>query len=132
MKTTKLDNDKYYTPVDLAKECIDKTFEIIGKENITEIMKAEEEFCSHYPDAYMLTRAASYFNYARRDESEWFAIPPDEEYGLCRDSFFGYKNQHINERGFEVIAGHSINNLIRVLIENKEPILEAENIRALL
>jgi hypothetical protein len=39
MKTTKLDNDKYYTPVDLAKECIDKTFEIIGKENITEIIE---------------------------------------------------------------------------------------------
>ena len=39
MKTTKLDNDKYYTPIDLAKKCIDKTFEIIGKENITEIIE---------------------------------------------------------------------------------------------
>ena len=28
----KIDNDKYYTPIDLAKYCIDKTFEIIGKE----------------------------------------------------------------------------------------------------
>ena len=28
----KIENDKYYTPVDLAKYCIDKTFEIIGKE----------------------------------------------------------------------------------------------------
>lgn len=26
MKSTKLDNDKYYTPIDLAKECINKTF----------------------------------------------------------------------------------------------------------
>ena len=39
MRSTKLDNDKYYTPIDLAKECIDKTFEIIGKENITEIIE---------------------------------------------------------------------------------------------
>ena len=39
MKTTKLDYEKYYTPIDLAKECIDKTFEIIGKENITEIIE---------------------------------------------------------------------------------------------
>ena len=31
---SKIENDKYYTPVDLAKYCIDKTFEIIGKENI--------------------------------------------------------------------------------------------------
>ena len=33
----KIINDKYYTPIDLAKYCIDKTYEIIGKENITEI-----------------------------------------------------------------------------------------------
>ena len=39
MKSTKLDNDKYYTPIDLAKECINKTFEIIGRENITEIIE---------------------------------------------------------------------------------------------
>ena len=35
----KIDNDKYYTPIDLAKYCIDKTFEIIGIENITEIIE---------------------------------------------------------------------------------------------
>lgn len=34
MKSTKIDNDKYYTPIDLAKECINKTFELIGIENI--------------------------------------------------------------------------------------------------
>ena len=36
---SKIENDKYYTPVDLAKYCIDKTFEIIGKENITDIIE---------------------------------------------------------------------------------------------
>lgn len=35
----KLENDKYYTPVDLAKRLIDKTFEVIGKENITDIVE---------------------------------------------------------------------------------------------
>ena len=35
----KIDNDKYYTPIDLAKYCIDKTYEIIGKENITDIIE---------------------------------------------------------------------------------------------
>ena len=39
MKTTKLDNDKYYTPIDLAKKCIDKTFKLIGVENISEIIE---------------------------------------------------------------------------------------------
>ena len=39
MKSKKIENDKYYTPVDLAKKCIDKTFELIGKENITEIIE---------------------------------------------------------------------------------------------
>ena len=35
----KIENDKYYTPVDLANYCINKTFEIIGKENITDIIE---------------------------------------------------------------------------------------------
>jgi predicted RNA methylase len=37
--SNKLHLDKYYTPDDVAKYCIDKTFEIIGKENITEIIE---------------------------------------------------------------------------------------------
>ena len=35
----KIINDKYYTPVDLARHCIDKTFEIIGEENISEVIE---------------------------------------------------------------------------------------------
>lgn len=35
----KLHLDKYYTPIDLAKYCIEKTYEVIGKENITEIIE---------------------------------------------------------------------------------------------
>ena len=35
----KIELDKYYTPTDLAKYCIDKTFEVIGEENITDIIE---------------------------------------------------------------------------------------------
>ena len=35
----KIYNDKYYTPKELAKRLINKTFEIIGKENISEIIE---------------------------------------------------------------------------------------------
>lgn len=35
----KIDNDKYYTPVDLAKRLIDKTYEIIGINYITETIE---------------------------------------------------------------------------------------------
>lgn len=36
---SKINNDKYYTPVELAKYCIDKTYEIIGEENISEVIE---------------------------------------------------------------------------------------------
>lgn len=36
---TKIQNDKYYTSQKLSKYCIDKTFELIGKENITNIIE---------------------------------------------------------------------------------------------
>jgi hypothetical protein len=36
LKTTKLDNDAYFTPIEISKRLIDKTFEIIGIDNITE------------------------------------------------------------------------------------------------
>ena len=35
----KINNDKYYTPFDLAKYCIDKTYEVIGEENISEVIE---------------------------------------------------------------------------------------------
>ena len=34
-----IDYDKYYTPIDLAKTLIGKTIEIIGKENIKEVIE---------------------------------------------------------------------------------------------
>ena len=38
-KSAKLHLDKYYTDPQLAKYCIDKTYEIIGEENITEVIE---------------------------------------------------------------------------------------------
>ena len=35
----KLINDKYYTPPDIAKKCIDMTYKIIGKDNIVEVIE---------------------------------------------------------------------------------------------
>ena len=37
--TNKIDNDKYYTPKILSKWCIDKTYEIIGEKNISNIIE---------------------------------------------------------------------------------------------
>jgi hypothetical protein len=35
----KIDLDKYYTPTDISLYCINKTFDIIGKDNITDIIE---------------------------------------------------------------------------------------------
>lgn len=35
----KIENDKYYTPVEIANYCIDKVIEIIGLDNITDIIE---------------------------------------------------------------------------------------------
>ena len=36
---SKIENDKYYTPISLANYCWDKVFEVIGEENISEIIE---------------------------------------------------------------------------------------------
>lgn len=105
--------------------------DFFGVPEIVRVMEAQELFTEKHADAYMLTRAASYFAYAGRDEDAWFISSPEEEYKFCRDSFYGYENQHINEKGFSVIAKHAVKNLYRILIDGKEPLLEAENIRLL-
>jgi len=106
--------------------------DFFGNPGIDKVMLAQERFTANHEDAYMLTRAASYFTYPDRDESDWFCTPPGEEYQLCRDSFYGFTNQHINEKGFLLLAEHSAENLTRILLRNEDPILEEENIRSLL
>lgn len=101
-----------------------------GNEGILRVMKAQEDFCATTADAYMLTRACSLIPFAGQEES-WFLSKPGEEYQLCRDSFFGFENQHINEKGFLLAATHAAENLERVLILGQLPVLEAENIRGM-
>lgn len=46
----KIQNDKYYTPIELANYCWDKVFEVIGEENISEIVEpsvGNGSFLSH-------------------------------------------------------------------------------------
>ena len=47
----KIENDKYYTPIEVANKCWDKVIELIGKDNITDVI---EPSCGngafyHYP-----------------------------------------------------------------------------------
>ena len=99
-----------------------------GNRTITDIMHAQEDFCKEEENAYMLTRICSFFKYKGQNTDGWFKNPTTEEFNFCRDSFYGFDNQHINEKGFKVIAKYSLPNIIRILFENKEPILEEENI----
>lgn len=99
-----------------------------GHNAITEIMRAQEDFCKEEKDAYIITRVCSFFEYKGQNTDTWFKNPITEEFTFCRDSFYGFDNQHINEKGFKVIAKYALPNIIRILFENKEPILEEENI----
>lgn len=104
---------------------------IWGDPRIASVMRAQEEFCRIYPDCHMLTRVASYFPWAGIENSTWLAEPVAEECQNCRDSFFGFWNQHINEKGFRTVAAHAAPNLIRIL-RGEEPILEEERVLSLL
>lgn len=103
-----------------------------GNDNIAHIMGAQEEFCHEEKDAFMITRAASFFEYPNQKIENWFCTPLEEEYQLCRDSYFGYPNNHINEKGFQILARHAAPNAIRILFQGKEPILEREKIISLI
>ena len=39
LKMSKIEFDKYYTPTDVANYCIDKTIEVIGRDNITDVLE---------------------------------------------------------------------------------------------
>ena len=66
------------------------------------------------------------------DAPDWFTETPAEEYNECRDSFFGFENIHINEKGFATIARHMADNSIKVLREGVEPVLEKEIVAKML
>lgn len=99
-----------------------------GNPHILQVIKAQEDFCRRTRNAYIITRACSLMPFPDRDMSDWFIQPPDEEYRMCRDSFYGFENHHVNQKGFELLAQRAVENAVRVLLEGKEPVLEKENI----
>lgn len=101
-------------------------------DGIFNIMKAQEEFCKECPDAYMITRVASFIPWHDRKDSDLFIKELDEEFLYTRDSLYGYGNCHINEKGFKAIAKYAVPNIIRILFEGKEPILEKELVKKML
>ena len=101
-----------------------------GDRRVVNIMKAQEEFCAAAPDAFIVTRACSLMPLAGQPP-EWYTRAPEEEYLNCRDSFFGFPNQHINEKGFRVIARRSAENMERILTRHELPVPEEETVRDL-
>ncbi len=99
---------------------------------IADVMRAQEDFCKAREDAWMITRVASYLEYPGQNTEGWFKEPVSPEFTCCRDSFYGFANPHINEKGFKVIAKYAVPNMIRVLFDGKEPILEEEMILPLM
>ncbi|MBR3967678.1 MAG: hypothetical protein IKJ91_11455 [Clostridia bacterium] len=100
-------------------------------DEIADIMRAEEEFCKQCDDAYMITRVCSFIPWRGQNVEEWFDGKLEEEFEFCRDSFHGFPNQHINEKGFKLVAKYAVPNIIRVLFEGLPPIMEKERIKCL-
>ena len=94
--------------------------------DICRVMAAQEEFCAENENCYIITRAMSFMPNRAADKENWFTEEPGEEYQNCRDSYFGFGNCHINEKGFDTVAKHMADNAFRLLREGKEPVLEKE------
>ena len=97
-----------------------------GTSMVHEVMQAQEEFCAENESCYIITRAMSHMPCRGVDADDWFVEKPDDEYMNCRDSWFGFGNHHINEKGFSIVAERIADNAVRVLCEGKEPLLEKE------
>ena len=98
-----------------------------GNEKIAEIMKAQEDFCKAVKDAYIITRACSFMKHPLQSDIGWIIDSECDDFLLCRDSFYGFRNHHINEKGFKTIAKYAVPNIVRIL-NGKKPILEQERI----
>ena len=92
---------------------------------IRAVMRAQEAFCEQRADCYMMTRFLSYIIYPKGYPRELYVRLP-EEYRNCRDTAYGFNNPHVNERGFSIAAARVADNMVRVLREDREPLLEDE------
>ncbi len=95
-------------------------------DNIVNIMEAQEEFCKENADVYMVTRVCSYMPMPIQDIAKWYEKKEIEKYFGCRDSYFGFDNQHINEKGFKIISKAVCKNIYKILIEKSFPHCEDE------
>lgn len=94
--------------------------------NLTEIMKAQERFCAENKSCHIVTRCCSFMPFPEKHKNLSYIKEPDEKYMGCRDSFLGFPNHHINEKGHIIIAKHSVANIKRILIDNESEKLEEE------
>ena len=97
-------------------------------DNIINIINAQEEFCAETNGAYMLTRACSFMPILGQDLKKWYGKNNVKKYCYCRDSYYGFSNNHINEKGFKILAKSATKNLKRILIKNKPVKLEKEKV----
>lgn len=97
-----------------------------GNALISDVMRAQEDFARECEGVYMLTRVESFLSVRGGAPDGWFKETPPSEFDMCRDSFYGFENDHVNEKGFSAIAKYAVPNLVRVIYEGKEPILEEE------
>lgn len=102
-----------------------------GDPHIIEVIRAQEAFCACTPEAVMLTRACSLMPLARQPEG-WFVQEPGEEYQFCRDSHYGFDNQHFNEKAFLLVAQRAAENMDRLLYRHEAPVLEEELLTGML
>ena len=96
-----------------------------GDVRIRAVMDAQERFCRHNKDAYMMSRALSFIPYA---EPTGLLSSVTDEYRFCRDNAYGFNNPHLNEKAFILAAERVADNMVRVLRMGEEPLLEAERV----
>lgn len=95
------------------------------------VMQAQEEFCKETPNAYIITRGISFMPdpHFMENPEDFYIREPAPEYSFCRDSFYGYQNSHINEKGFILAAKAAARNTYQILKEQKQPLLEEDIVR---
>ncbi len=95
------------------------------------IMRAQEEFCRENKETHIISRSISFMPdpYFMDSLEDYYIKEPEKKYFFCRDSYYGYDNSHINERGFMLAAKEAAQNAYRIMKENKEPDLKEDIVK---
>ena len=70
----KIDNDKYYTPIEIANHCWEKVDEIIGLDNITEIIEPS-------------VGGGSFYHYHRKPDIGYDILPECDYKGVIKGNY---------------------------------------------